>query len=96
MTDYDTYKEIMEELINPIIDEGVDVDTLKRLYESKAVYLENLRIKCFREINGRKETYFTEDDYLLILEAISRNRAYLRSLILFAVSERLSRKSNFG
>lgn len=38
-TDYDTYKEIMGELPKPIIADGLDLETLKRLYESKAVYL---------------------------------------------------------
>lgn len=92
-TDYETYKEIMSELLSPIIARGIDVDTLKRLYESKAVYLENLRVKCFWELNVKKEnTFFTQEDYSLILRAISDTRSHLRNLILLAVSDNLSKR----
>lgn len=94
-TDYDTYKEIMGELLSPIIANGLDLDTLKRLYESKAVYLENLRLKCFWELNTRSnETFFKKDDYVLILKAIAETRNQLRSLILVAVSDNLAKKAS--
>jgi hypothetical protein len=91
-TDYETYKEIMGELIKPILAEGLDPETLKSLYESKAVYLENLRMKCFKELNSRRETHFTWDDYTLILRAIEENRNHVRLLILVVVNEKLERR----
>lgn len=91
-TDYETYKEIMGELLSPIMAEGLDPDTLKRLYESKAVYLENLRIKCFRELNMENSTFFSQEDYQLILEAISRTRGQLRKLIIVTLQSQLDRR----
>jgi hypothetical protein len=92
ITSYETYREIMGELLNPIMAQGLDADTLKRLYESKAVYLENLRIKCFVELNGKGTTHFNKDDYTLILTAIKKTREHLRKLIMLAVAENLSRR----
>ncbi len=89
-TDFETYREIMGELLKPINEQGLDPDTLKRLYESKAVYLENLRTKCFMELNSGKETFFSWDDYLLILRAIKENRKHVRALILLVFNEKLS------
>ena len=92
ITDYATYKEIMGELLSPIVGQGLDVDTLKRLYESKAVYLENLRLKCFWEINTGRKSHFTKDDYILILKAIQETRQELRKLILIAVARNLAKR----
>lgn len=92
-TDYETYKEIMGELLSPIIAKGLDLDTLKRLYESKAVYLENLRVKCFWELNTNKDrTFFRQEDYVLILQAIQETRNQLRNLILCAITDNLARR----
>ncbi len=89
-TDYETYREIMGELIKPILAEGLDVETLKSLYESKAVYLENLRIKSFKELNSEKRSsHFTWDDYHLVVRAIKENHNHVRNLILVAVHEKL-------
>lgn len=93
LTDYETYKEIMGELLNPIVSGDLDNETLKRLYESKAVYLENLRAKCFWEINTQKsQSHFTHDDYVLILRAIQETRSQVRHLILSSISENLSKR----
>ncbi len=93
-TDYETYKEIMGELMKPIMAEGLDPETLKSLYESKAVYLENLRIKCFKELNSKHKlaSFFTWDDYDLVKRAIEENRNHVRNLILVAVNEKLDRR----
>ena len=91
-TDYATFKEIMGELLNPIMAEGLELDTLKRLYESKAVYLENLRVKCFWEINKNPRTFFSTQDYQLILRAIAETRNHLRHLILAAVNSQLAKR----
>ena len=91
-TDYETYREIMGELLSPIMPEGLDLDTLKRLYESKAVYLENLRVKCFWEINKNPLTFFTTSDYTLILRAIKETSHQLRHLILAAVNSQLAKR----
>ncbi len=92
LTDYETYKEIMGELLNPIVSGELDNETLKRLYESKAVYLENLRAKCFWEMNTQGQSHFTHEDYVLILKAIQETRSQLRQLILHSISENLSRR----
>ena len=89
-TDYETYREIMGELLKPIMAEGLDPETLKSLYESKAVYLENLRIKSFKELNGVSQSHFSWNDYHLILRAIAENRQHVRQLILVTVSKKLS------
>lgn len=88
---YDAYIEIKSELVKPISDNGLDGQTVKRLYESKAVYLENLRIKCFREMNQfrHQDDGFNEDDYQFILNAAKINRNHLRSHIMAVIKERL-------
>lgn len=92
-TDYETYREIMGELLRPIEVEGLDVDTMKRLYESKLVYLENLRIKCFCELNSGVQSPFTFDDYGLILKALAETNRHLRDLILLAINTNLKKRS---
>jgi hypothetical protein len=92
-TDYETYREIMGELLRPIEAHGLDTDTLKRLYESKLVYLENLRVKCFKELNGGMPGFFTMDDYRLILQASAETNRHLRDLILLAISHNLRRRT---
>ena len=79
----------MNDLLKPIAATGVDTDTLKRLYESKMVYLENLRIKCFRDMNSEKETHFTQGDYRIIVEASVQTRQHLRGVVLGAINNRL-------
>lgn len=91
-TDYETYREIMDELMCPIISEDLDPETLKSLYESKAVYLENLRFKCFRELNHKKDTFFTWDDYKLIISALRQTKLHVRQLVLIVVEDVLKRK----
>lgn len=89
-TDYETYREIMEDLLKPISGEGLDLETLKRLYESKMVYLENLRVKCFKELNGGRDCYFSHEDYKLIVRAGIETRKQLRQVVLNAIHTRLS------
>ena len=91
-TDYETYVEIMGELLSPIRSEGLDADTLKRLYESKLVYLDNLRTKCFFEINSGRETHFTGDDCALILEAMVQTKDHLHDVVLVVINENLAKR----
>jgi hypothetical protein len=79
----------MDDLLKPIAADGLDLDTLKRLYESKLVYLENLRVKCFKDMNFGKETHFTTQDYKIIVEAASQTRDHLRGIVLGAINSRL-------
>ncbi len=92
-TDYDTYREIMGELLRPIEAHGLDVDTLKRLYESKLVYLENLRVKAFVDVNKNKSGYFTMADYQLILSALAETNRHLRDLVLLAITTHLQKRN---
>jgi hypothetical protein len=89
-TDYETYKEIMEDLLKPINSDDIDVETLKRLYESKLVYLQNLRVKCFRELNQTKPSHFSQDDYKLIVRACAETRNQLRNVVIDAIQAKLS------
>lgn len=79
----------MNDLLKPIASDGVDTDTLKRLYESKMVYLENLRIKCFRDMNSGKPSHFSQDDYRIIVQAAMQTRQHLRGVVLGAINTRL-------
>ena len=88
--DYDTYREIIHELMQPIQADGLDIDTLKRLYESKLVYLENLRVKCFVEVNAGGA--FTMTDYGLILDAQKSTKRFLRELMMMAITDNLARR----
>lgn len=90
--DYLTYREIMADLLNPIVPDQLDPDTLIRLTRSKLVYLENLRVKCFREINGNQPSGFTSTDYQLIIEAIRRSEAHMRIAVKAAIKLNLSRR----
>ena len=90
--DYETYRQIMDELLQPILQEGLDVDTLRRLYQSKLVYLENLRVKCFREMNAPSSSPFTMTDYQLILKAVNETHRHIRDLILLAINNNLEKR----
>lgn len=91
-TDYQTYREIMSELATPIHAEGLDADTLKRLYDSKLVYLENLRTKCFREMNLAKDSPFTSDDLQLIIGSIAQTKEHIAELVRHAVHVSLAKR----
>ena len=91
--EFDTYREIIDELLQPIPSEGLDSDTLKRLYQSKAVYLENLRIRCFREMNHMRKDSFSREDYGLILAALQTTHSHLRDLVLSEVESSLEQQA---
>jgi hypothetical protein len=82
----------MDELARPIHTVDLDVGTLRRLYESKAVYLENLRVKCFMEINTNPSSPYSQEDYRYILKAIEETRGHIRGLILNAINHNLSQR----
>jgi hypothetical protein len=90
--EYETYREIMSELLSPISAAGLDDETLCRLYKSKLVYLENIRVKCFKSMNNGRQSPFCYDDYVLILRAIQENTKYLRSVIMLAISSNLAKR----
>lgn len=91
--DYETYKEIEEDLLRPILGDGLDHETLRKLYQSKLVYLCNLREKCFRDINAGSTPIFTPNDLEHIVKAISLTQNHIRTLILTAMQESLARRS---
>lgn len=90
-TDYETYREIVDELLRPIRADGVDPETLKKLYESKMVYLEGLRLSCFRELNQKNETRFQPSDLKTIVKAITRTDKDLKQLILTELQSTLQK-----
>lgn len=92
VTDYETYCEIMSDLLSPIDDSGLDKDTLKCLYESKLIYLENLRQKCFYEINSLRRGPFSSEDLSLIFRALEQTKQHLRDLILLSMSQAIHRQ----
>ena len=89
-TDYETYKEIMDELRNPIIAKGLEPEIMVRLHESKVIYLENLRVRCFKELNLEGVAHFSWDDYNYIVLALEECRATTRSLVIHSVKNYLS------
>lgn len=91
-SEYETYKEIIDELMVPIKGEGLEVETLARLYESKLVYLRNLRAKCFYSMNRHDGTFFTTHDHNMILQAIEETQSHLRDLILMMVTTGISKR----
>jgi len=91
-TDYETYRDIMPELLNPIETGDLSPEVLVRLYQSKLVYLESLRNKCFLEMNGMASSSFTASDYSLIIEAIALSRDQLRQVVVGAIETNLSRR----
>jgi len=92
-TDYETYQEIMSDLLRPIEARSIAGEVLVRLYQSKLVYLENLRTKCFYEMNAAfGEGKFTSNDYALIVEAIRSTRANIKVAVLAAIEENIGRR----
>ena len=92
--DYQSYQKIMDELLMPISGRHLDARTIKRLYESKLVYLENLRRKCFMDMNQEfpfedNDCLFSPEDYHLILQAIKATHFHMRDLILLNLSKAL-------
>ncbi len=90
--DYATYREIMGDLLQPISGDGLDFDMLKRLCESKVVYLENLRVKCFKGMNQARGSYFTVDDHALIIKATTEANRQLRQVVLLAITDNLAKR----
>ena len=93
-TEYSIYQEILDDLLKPIVHDGLDDETLRRLYESKLVYLENLRAKCFREINVETKGTFTANDFRLILEALNLTRCHLSQHTKQTIHKNLNRIPN--
>jgi len=91
--DYETFKEIEGDLLRPLVGEGLDLETLSKLYQSKLVYLCNLRSKCFMDLNRSESPVFTADDLELIVKAIHLTQNHLRNLILTAMEESLSKRT---
>ena len=89
-TDYKAYKEIMIDLQLPIPSDNLDAITLKKLYQSKLVYLENLRVRCFYEVNSQPNTQFTLSDYQYILNAKASTQTHLRQLVFECLANTLS------
>ena len=76
--------------MSPIEGEDLDEKTLCRLYESKLVYLQNLRIKCFQDMNRHEDkNMFSAPDYRRILKAIDQTQIHLHDLVVKAVRRRL-------
>ncbi len=91
--EYTAFCQIRPDLLLPITGEGIDGDTLVRLYESKLVYLENLREKAFMDINSRlAERYFQNGDYLGILEAIEITKLQLKEVMIGEIRHSLGRR----
>lgn len=78
---YESYQVIKSELHEAIDEKGLDIVILKRLYESKLRYLEQLRVNCFREINLNPETSFTPSDLGFIIAGIKITGDHIESLV---------------
>ena len=92
--DYNVYKELEADLICPIDSPALSKDITVRLYESKLIYLENLRVKCFKDMNMNHNSKFTADDYNFILKAKKITNSYLKEVILDIIKENLNNCSN--
>jgi hypothetical protein len=90
--DYETFKEIEADLLRPIVGDGLDYDTLRKLYESKLVYLSNLRAKCFLDMNQNSSPVFQPDDLAVIVKALSLTNGHIRDLFLTAIQESLAKR----
>ncbi len=90
--DYETFKEIEPELLRPILGEGLDYETLRKLYESKIVYLSHLRSRCFMEINRNMSPDFKPDDLATIVRALALTQEHVRLLVLNAMQESLAKR----
>ncbi len=90
--DYETFKEIEPELLRPILGDGLDYETLRKLYESKIVYLSHLRTRCFVEINQSETPDFKPEDLATIVRALALTRGHVRSLVLTAMQESLGKR----
>ncbi len=89
--DYNVYKELEADLICPIESPTLNKDITVRLYESKLIYLENLRVKCFKDMNMNSSSKFTTEDYNFILKAKQITNAYLKEVILDIIKENLKK-----
>ncbi len=78
--DYATYSQIKWELHRPIHEDGVDYETLRRLYESKIIYLERLRVQCFYAMNQNSPNEFSMHDYNCIFLALQTTKAQAQKL----------------
>jgi len=90
--DYETFKEIEPELLRPILGDGLDYETLRKLYESKIVYLSHLRSRCFMDINQNLSPDFKPDDLATIVRALTLTQQHIRSLVLTAMQESLGKR----
>lgn len=79
---YELYKELAGEICAPIDDSSMTFDLRYELYTSKLTYLYNIQEQCFRCINVTKPSdSYTEEDLLVIQDAIEITQEFLRQTI---------------
>lgn len=89
---YELYRELAGEICSPIDDSDLTHDLRYELYTSKLTYLYNIQEQCFRCINAvhAHEESFTQDDLLLIQNAIEITKDFLRQTIREALRQSLN------
>jgi len=81
---YELYKELSDELCDPIVENNMPLELKFELYQSKLIYLYNLNEQCFRSVNvkeNKSQKNYTTDDLIKIQKAIEFTKNYIKETI---------------
>jgi hypothetical protein len=80
---YELYRELAGELCAPIDDVNMGLELRHELYLSKLVYLQNLQVQCFKNINSsqQKDCLYDVSDLENIYHAIQVTEEFLKDTI---------------
>lgn len=94
LDEYRIYRKVFEELARPLDVSGLDIETIIKLYKSKLIYLENLRLRCFNHINHRvpsgSVSCFNGHDLSFIIYAQKETKLHLRQVYLSGIRHHLA------
>ena len=89
---YELYSELAGEICAPIDDIDMTSDLRYELYISKLTFLFNIQEQCFRCINSEKhERSYTNEDLLVIQNAIEITKEFIRQTIREALINSLNK-----
>lgn len=88
---YDLYRDIADDLSSQV-DQKLEPEVRYELYQSKLVYLTNLQIQCFKQINlAGSKSQFQNSDLANIILAIEMTHKQMRDTVLEAMDKCLAR-----
>ena len=79
---FEEYQEIIEELLEPIEDPGMEPCLKYQLYLSKHKYLKILQKDCIKSLNQVRSSKYLINDLSFIKQAVKKNQDHIRDIVL--------------